>query len=140
MRKFVEYYTVPTKDGGQSVDRQCHKDGEECALDSEGSKYRTGSALFASEPGRQVGRFVLSVFNPASHHGLRGVRVILQRIPMRSSKVDMEIHYKSAVLYTSNVKMLQLQSPSVAPIPWEQINDIVVSECTSSRFIAWCMF
>ena len=128
VRKFIEYYTVPipSKDSQQLVNSQCHKNGGDCSLIAEGWKYGVGGTMFASEPGRLMGKFVLSVLNPASHDGLRGVRVILQRVPMRSSKVEMVTQASSAVLHTLNVKMLQLESPPLAPVQWQRMASIVV--------------
>ena len=133
VRKFVEYFTVPHKDGWQN--RQCYKN-KDCVTDSRESKYSgSAGALFASETSRLAGQYTLSVFNPASHKGLRGVQVILQLIPMRKSKVQIDIREESAVLHTSNVKMLQLQPPDVAPIYWQSMQDVTVR----SRVMCMCL-
>jgi dienelactone hydrolase len=129
VRKFIEYYTVPIpgKDSKRMVNSQCHKNEEGCSSMADEWKYGVGGTMFSSEPGRLMGHFVLTVINPSSHDGLRGVRVILQHIPMRISKVEIVIQTSSAVLQTSNVKMLQLESSPLAPVQWQRMTSIMIN-------------
>eukprot|EP00058_Branchiostoma_floridae_P028050 XP_002613541.1 hypothetical protein BRAFLDRAFT_119810 [Branchiostoma floridae] len=64
------------------------------------------------------GSYTLTVLNPASVEGGRGVQVLQQTVPMRTSTVKMEFQPGQAILVTQNVARFRLYEPDLHPVGW----------------------
>lgn len=66
------------------------------------------------------GKFTLTVYNPVSNTGLRGVCIMQQIVPFHQSAVDIHFSANQVVMTTKNVARLCLKESAVSPVNWRQ--------------------
>jgi len=59
---------------------------------------------------------LITPFSP----GLRGVRIMQQIVPFRSSTVDIHFDSNHVVMTTENVARLCLKEPAISPVMWQE--------------------
>ncbi|XP_078593733.1 uncharacterized protein LOC144871759 [Branchiostoma floridae x Branchiostoma japonicum] len=86
----------------------CSHDGADCSTSNVANRYKK----------LLDGSYTLTVLNPASVEGGRGVQVLQQTVPMRTSTVKMEFQPGQAILTTQNVARFRLYEPDLLPVGW----------------------
>ncbi|XP_072171857.1 uncharacterized protein [Diadema setosum] len=102
--------------------QSCHAETGECSTST------SSPSKYASPGNRPRGyrSFTLTVVNPALGEGLRGVSVIQQVVPFRTSTIQMDLTEESAELRTKNVARFLLRDLQYVPYQWKQVNKILV--------------
>ncbi|ESO96501.1 hypothetical protein LOTGIDRAFT_159918 [Lottia gigantea] len=109
IRDFVTKHLLTNQKGSCSVDGNCENE--------EGwSKYQSSDT-----------EFVLSTVNPALGSGLKGLRILQQIIPYRTSDIKVKKEGEKITLITTNVKRFELQDSSIRGIDWENY-DIYIDD------------
>jgi len=102
-----------------SVYCDSEKDGE-CSETDASEKYILSSNGITDRNAAGNGKFRLTIYNPVSNTGLRGVRVMQQIVPFRQSTVDIHFSANLVSMTTENVARLCLKESSVSPVQWHQ--------------------
>ncbi|KAK3753331.1 hypothetical protein QZH41_015265 [Actinostola sp. cb2023] len=107
------------------------KEGKDCGENESAKKYQQHQEDTVDRNQAGEGVFTLTVYNPASINGVRGVRILQQLIPFRHSSVQIRLSTGAAILRTENVARMSLSEPAISPIDWDQrhitVDDTVVN-------------
>ncbi|XP_019641200.1 PREDICTED: uncharacterized secreted protein ARB_06907-like [Branchiostoma belcheri] len=106
LRQFEMEHSRPETD--TTEEGSCSRDGADCATSQGSNRYKK----------LPDGSYTLTVMNPASVEGGRGVQVLQQTVPMRTSTVKMEFQPGQAILETQNVARFSLYEPDLHPVGW----------------------
>ncbi|CAH1263723.1 Hypp2753 [Branchiostoma lanceolatum] len=88
----------------------CSQDGADCSTSDDSNRYKK---LLDSS-------YTLTVLNPASVEGGRGIQVLQQTVPMRTSTIKVEFQPGQAILVTQNVLRFRLYEPDLRPVGWAE--------------------
>ncbi|KAK7493419.1 hypothetical protein BaRGS_00015319, partial [Batillaria attramentaria] len=113
MRGFAEKCLSALANGGsRSVDE------ESCTSDGCGDSGESGAQMWQAPKHTVTGVTELVTVNPAFGEGLRGVRILQQTVPLRTSKIKINVTADKVYLTTSNVQRFTISEPPNRPVQW----------------------
>ncbi|XP_033104012.1 uncharacterized secreted protein ARB_06907-like [Anneissia japonica] len=106
LRNFMSEYSLVSS----TTDQSCDSVDQDCSIIKSKGKY-SKSKLDGSS-------FTLTVINPALGESLKGVRIIQQIVPYRTSTVQINLTPDSVTLATSNVAKLSISDTPHGDLTW----------------------
>ncbi|XP_032222386.1 uncharacterized secreted protein ARB_06907 isoform X1 [Nematostella vectensis] len=114
----IRNFAITHVPAGQITAETCGSSGGRCDEGGAANKYKDPLQFDRNLFGDGV--FTLTLYNPASSKGVRGVRVLQQLVPFRKTVVRLQLSRDSAILRTSNAARISLEEPAVSPVRWAQ--------------------